>query len=541
MIFTDITQLYQPRVQENADLVQTTLRQLKDTVDVSKGTALYDLVVRPVSVLVSLTEENVARARNAGSLLRISQDPDYADDDMVDELLSNYLITRNAGSKAGGSVTVSLSDSRVTAIPRGTVFTSGSLTFYSTDSYIGVTEAGMVSSATDRLIKPIGGGLYGFTVEVEAEADGSEYRLIQNDMLAITSPPSNYVSSWASVDFTDGANAETTTELIARLPAGLANRSPGNSVNIKAMITDYTPTTKHVSIVGYGSPEMSRDKENLFNTSYGGKTDIFVQTDVAPTTTRLTKTATLINAATKSWQIFLDKDDFAGMYKIKAIRRGDQLESLGELAITTEVRAADDTAGTDNHTVGSLEQAAFSRYQTATVEFIDTDTSTAALTPLVSTNTYYVDLIGMPTIAAIQDNIFNDDDVSNPRYDDLVKAPVPCLVSISCTVKLRSGESFDSQAAKQAIADRINGLGFRSTLSSAYVVDVLQGLLDVNSYVVLPLDMLGELINPATGDSELHRASAELIIDEDAENGITSNTMMFFCSASDIDIYTQAE
>lgn len=539
MIFTDITALYTERVQENTALVQATLRQLKDTIDVSKGTALYDLVVRPFGVLGTLCEENIARARNAGSLLRIAQNPSIADTAMVDELLSNYRMTRRSGTTAIGTVTVSLSSAVVTAVPRGTEFTSGTLSFYTTDSFIGVPEASMVTASTDRVIRSLGNGLYGFEVDVSATSTGGLYRLQQGDVLAMTSPPSNYVSAWATADFTSGSDAETNTELIARMPASLANRTPGNTLNITALIKEQNADVLNVSIIGYGDPEMTRDRNNLFDTGYGGKLDIYTQTDTTPTVQRITKTAVLANVTTKTWQLSLDSDEAAGVYQVQGIRRQDQLATGEKLSVTSEAWSVDGAAATDKHIIISVTQAAFSRYQNITLEFVDPETSTTGLTPMVSTGTYYVDLLTMPGIADLQDDLFNSADYANPRYDDLVKAPVPCLVSVSCTVRLRQGGTFNTQAAKQAIADRINNLGFRRTLSAAFIVDALQGMLPTGSYVLYPVDMLGELIEPADGSSTVYRSSTELTITENATGGVTGNTVMFFCSASNVDIFVQ--
>lgn len=542
-LFQDIDTLNPDMVAQNAAKIQEYATQLIANADFSKGTAIYDLLIRPAAIMQTIADLNVNRARLAGSLLKISEYPDLADTDMVNELLSNYRIYRQQGTVASGSVEVLISTNVITAIPSGSVFISGGLRFFTNQSFVGVPNEGLVSSTTDRLIKQIGTGVYSFLVDVTAENAGTAYQLSQGVSLVLQTPPGNYISSRAAYDFSTGVGAETNAELIARMPAGLANRTPGNRTNITALVQENYPGMRNISIIGYGEAEMTRDQDNLFLFSYGGKSDVYIQTALRPQVIRLTKTATLVNS-NGTWQTFLDKDEFAGAYKVVAVLRTDQNSTVGSLQIVTEVRgvsAARDRSNPDMFVphIDNYTQAAFSRYQSCTIEFLDASVDTSALTPMVSTGEYYVDLLVMPDIATIQDNIFSNPLIRAHRYDDIVRAPIPVLVSVSLSLRLRNGDSPNLPAMKQAIADRINQLSFSNSLSASFVVDVAHGLLNPASSVILPVDMLGELIDPSDGGSQMYRSATTLSIPDDYTKEISGKTVMFFCDPVNISIYVE--
>jgi hypothetical protein len=538
----NVDALSEDMIVENTSLIQAYATQLIPNADFTKGTALYDLLIRPAAILQTLAETNMNHARLSGSLLRISQFPQFASPDMVDELLSNYRITRLSGETAAGTVEIKISSNVVTAIPSGSLFVSGGLRFFTTQPFVGVPSQGLVSGSTDRLIQEISTGVYAFSVDVVAENAGSGYQLSQGTTIVLQTPPSNYISSSALYDFTSGASAETNEQLINRMASGLANRTPGNRTNVVALMTEKYPTLRNTSIIGYGQPEMTRDQDNLFLFSYGGKSDIYAQTVARPQLVRLTKTATLVNKTSGAWQVYFNRDEFAGVYKLKAVMPKDLTTAIGSLKVITEVRTVDTSrTSTSDFTphVDNFTQAAFSRYQTLTVEFLDPYTATTSLTVNQSTKEYYVDVLVMPGIAQIQDEVFSDPSIRAMRYDDLVRAPIPVLVSLSFGIRLRNGDSPNIPGMTQAIADRINQLGFRSSLSPSYVIDTVHGLLNSTSSVIMPVDMLGELIDPTDGASKVYRSAQELIIPDDSTKQISANTLMFFCDPANINIYTE--
>jgi len=543
-IIINIDELPDTLVTQTRETLQAFLESAIDYADYGKGTANYDLVIRPYSILHAMTEFNMLQLRGSSTFLGISKFPELATPEIMDALLSNYRIVRSGGKMAEGTVEIVISSNVLTAIPSNSIFVAGTLKFYTQEAFVGVTDQSLVVNSTDRLIREIADGAYAFTVDVVAEQEGSEYQLDAGDTLVLQTPPSNYITSRAAYDFATGLNEETNRELLRRLPEGLANRTPGNRTNIAALIRDSYPDMLNTAVIGFGQPEMHRDQANLFRTSYGGKSDVYVQTEPRPTIVRLTKSAILVNKNRSAWQMFFDRDEFAGVYKIMGIYRTDQTNTLGSLAIESEVRGVDDSPFADAPdayipTIEEYYQAAFSRYQTNTIEFLDPNADTSEMTEMITTQDYYVDVLVLKDIAGIQDTILSDYWVTNHRYDDLVRAPIPCIVSVSMGIRLRAGETFNEAGLKAGVADRVNQLGFRNVLSSSYIIDAAHGFLGDKSAVVTPIDMLGEVISPEDGSSLIYRSATELLVQENDAISLSSRKMMFFLSPSNIDIFTE--
>lgn len=542
-IETTIESLGVTEVQEYEYFLKAFVDANLDNVDTGKGSVFYDLMIRPDAVFKQLSNLNINRWRRSASLLEISRDPTLADPAIVDALMSNYGVTRAAGRIPTGPVTILLSSNVTTVIPAGSVFASGTLLFSTTRAYIGVPTSDLVTKDTDQLIAALGDGVYSFEVQVTAAESGEAFQLSQGDCLTMQAPPSNYVSAQATSDFSVGASAETNTELMTELATGISGKTTASRKHVRSLASEAYPNIKHGSVIGFGDVEMQRDKLNIFNTSFGGKSDIYLQTDVRPIKVVTTKVATLMDAGLSKWQLYFDRDEFAGVYKIASIKPKGST-ALGGFAITTDIRDFDITPLTVDSdsfipAIDSYTQAAFSRYQTATIEFADSETDASEMTPITTTQEYDITLIRLPDIASIQDDLVSDYWVSSHRYDDLVRAPIPCLTSLSIALRVPQGTEVNQTSIKAAVAARINELNFTNKLSSSIIADVVHNFIDTNGSVTMPVDMFGEVIDPEDGSSVVYRSGTTLTIPEDYSKSMTERTIMFFVDPGDIDIYVE--
>jgi hypothetical protein len=112
----------------------------------------------------------------------------------------------------------------------------------------------------------------------------------------------------------------------------------------------------------------------------------------------------------------------------------------------------------------------------------------------------------MPYIAEIQDTLVSDTWKSAFRYDDVVRAPIPVLVSVTVGVRLAVGEEVVIADIQSAIATRINQTGFSNQLSSSVIADAAHNLIPSTASLKMPLDMVGELIHPKDGESVIFRS-----------------------------------
>ena len=98
-------------------------------IDLSPGTALRDLVVKLYAHLETRIQEQIDLALISSSLLEISKNPGIADDTQVERVLSNFNITRGAGSTASGTLRLFFSSGASVVISPDTNFTIGGLLF----------------------------------------------------------------------------------------------------------------------------------------------------------------------------------------------------------------------------------------------------------------------------------------------------------------------------------------------------------------------------------------------------------------------------
>jgi len=526
----------------NSAINEITQRVQEDnpTIDVGRG-VFYELLVYYHAVFATRQEQLIDDYRRSRSLLALEQDPDLADVDLVNDVLSNFKLERKLGSRARGTITVVLLNDVTVTFGVNSVFQAKGLQYVTTEVYTAKSEAAQVTAPTDRLITPTADGKYSFTLEVQAANEGSNYNLEKGTLVVPVSPPPAYVTSYAITDFTLGVAAETNTELLARLQEGIAAKALSNRVNMAAFLRSVDAYSRIVgmSIVGYGDAEMLRDKHSIFPVAYGGRVDWYVRSENLPTTKQMTLTATRLAENSNGlpvWQISLTRDVAPGFYEIKAIRpKGTTVES-GRLTITEEIRSYDMTTTDFVPDVVSYEEAAYSRYQTAIVKFRDATQDISAYS-VGATLEYDIDVTYMPLIAEIQTTV-NSRDVRSYGADCLVKAPVPCFTQISFIIYKQSNEAIPDAAAIQlAVSNAVNAIGFVGRLYASKVQDVVHGYLASNSSVG-SIDLFGRIRYP-DGSTQYIRGSDVIQIPANPAKMVTYRTTHFFCRPEDVFVNVQ--
>lgn len=507
------------------------------SLDTSDGRVIREMVINVAAILNTESRDDIENLRNSFSPLTIAEDPDLADDDIVDEVYSNYGIERFEGSKASGLIAVILSNLVTTSVPDDTVFTNNGLNYVVTQPYIGVTTADAVGSSTERLIEERPDGSYVFTVPVVAENVGESYLAKRGERFTATPAIVGAIDLQAAIDFEGGTSAETNAELVERTQQGVAPKVFSARAQVAALIQDAYPGVIDVSQVGFGDVEMLRDRNNIFAASQGGKTDIYVQTAVVPTEIKVTKTCTYMGNQT--WQFSMLRDDAPGFYLITAVVYKDLTAFDGSLAVTSEVRGYDTTLETDwVQQITDAQEGMYTRYQTAVVQF--TDPLTAEDASVGDTAEYDVYVTRMPDIQGIND--LTVDRQKRPNNGDyLPKAPVPAFAAVSLRIYQRSGTSApDTAAIKSAIASRINNLGFSiGRLPMTLVVDAAQGLLESGgTSVISPVDMYAFIYPPDTAPNGriLLRDIHELVIPSLPDRGVSQRTTVFYLPESAIQV-----
>ena len=505
------------------------------TLDVSRG-VFYELLVYYHSLLATRQDTLISDYRRARSLLALEQDPDLADTDLVNDVLSNFRLDRKAGSLARGTIAVILSDNITVTFGRGAIFEAQGLQYTTTEVYTAKAEAAQINTTTDRLITATSDGRFMFTLEVQAANEGANYNLDKGTLIIPTSPPPTYVTSYATIDFTSGIAAETNAEVLKRLQEGIAAKTLSNRVNMAAFLRGVEAYSRVVgmSIIGYGDAEMLRDKHSIFPVAYGGRVDWYVRSENLPTTVQLTRTATRLaedNNTAPVWQIALDRDAAPGFYEVRAVRPKGTSSISGTLPILSDTRSYDLTTTDFVPDIISAEEAAYSRYQTAILKFRDTTQSISAYS-FGATLEYDVDVTYMPLIADIQTTV-SSRDVRHYGADCLVKAPIPCFVQISFIIYKQANEATpDSAAIQLAVSTAINAIGFVGRIYASKIQDAVHGYLSSNSSVG-SIDIFGRIRYP-DGTTQYIRGPELIQVPADTAKMVSHRTVQFFCRPEDV-------
>jgi LysM repeat protein len=517
-------------------------------VDMKRG-VVSDLVTGLDAILGAAQAENTDRMRQSQSIVLIEANPTIADDDLVDNVASNYRVTRQAATYATGEVVIVLDQQQAVSVQAGQTLTAGSSTYTSDATYSARLTAAQVTSPTDRLLVEIETGRWAFAIDVTAAVAGSAALLSKDDELTPTLPVSSFVQAYAAADFIGGLDAQTNAELIALLESGMSTKAYANRPMIKNMIRNadtaaYTQVTSAfadilaMSIIGYGDVEMIRDQHWLFPVSGGGRSDIYLRSQRKPATIALTKTATLVDVTVNGgiWQASITRDNAPGFYEVTNIRIAGSAADGTNYAVTADTRGMDIT-DTGSDYIPDLEtalEAVYSRFQTAVVQFLDTDTATAGLVVGVATQSYDITVAYDPLVKQVQEFI-GLRDVRNPLGDHVVKGAIPCFTTLSVTLERKdTSATVDEDDVTDALVDYVNTTGFPGKLYTSELASAINALLPTGVSTGT-ITMLGRIRNP-DGTDTIITSSDTLTIVNDNPNFVSSRTVIFILDEDDVSI-----
>lgn len=532
-----VSEINEEELQQKEDFLRQFFADAFPDIDTTTGSVLNARVLRPLSLLHVIASDNFTRLQQSQSLRLVEQDPTLAEPDVVDNIASNFLIERTPGTKATGRTVIVLSTKVTTVIASGSVFISEDRRFVTTQPFTGVTDEGLVLTGTDRLIQDRADGTFSFIVDVIAEAEGEASRLPQGAALDLQDPPTNYVSSFASEDFSGGTDEQSNQDLIDQLSVGVSTQVLAGRNNIESLLISNFPGITHTSLVGFGDAEMTRDRNNIFAISHGGKSDIQLASDVRPTTTVVVKEAVLIDETQQILQINFTKDENPGFYTItRVVREGSTVG--GSLEIVSIIRGSDLTGEGFIPEIFDNTQAAFTAFQTVELRFKDPAFDPSAGT----TESYEISILGMPDIAGLQDFVSNRDR-RNPNADYLIKAAVPLLTGVSLRISKLASELSDGDAIailtsniQEEVARRVNAVGFAlGQLPVSLVIAAASSLLTGQASVATPVELTASLLRP-TGEVQNFFDTDKILIPNDPELGVSQRTALFFLDPQNVEI-----
>jgi len=492
---------------------------LAPDVDLAPGSAVSELVVKLSASVQAQMRDEIAPLDAVGSVQEALDSEEDTQTETIDQIASNYNTYRGVGVKSAGKIRMSFDSDAPRTIPEGTIFNQPTLNlnFITTERFVASTTPG----ETGILLFESSPGVWSTIFSVEAELVGSGYQLADQTVLVPTTLFSGLVTTTAYGNFTSGVADETDKELIGRFRTGLSNKGLLSPQSILAKLRDEEGLVVDVSVVGANDAESKRANNTALGISSFGVADVYVRSTNGIETKTFTKTASFSGT---SWTMSIDRDDAPGFYRIASIQRADQNTS-GSLVVSSVVYSPSVSDLDRYNILPAPQDVRYSRYQSAVVEFSDTNSDGEEIGTEGATGEFEVTVSYQPGVDTIQD-IFMIDTSRVACADYLVKAAIPCLVSVENLAIRPVFPDFDTTELKQAIFNYINGLTFGDTLYASNIIDICHNF-DIK-YVDLPLTLRG-LISPPGGEETIELVSSDsLAIPNRPDLLVTPNTTTFF-------------
>lgn len=536
---TSLSELSTTSIDAMVEKLSQYMQERHPEVELTRG-VFHDLVLYFNSVLNAAIQENIDRVRQSQSLAAINANPELADNEIVDQVLSNYNLTRDAGSAATGTATVIFSLPLLTLIGAGGSFSADGISFTNDDAFTILPPGAQPANPTDRVMIPVGDGTYAANIVLRAISIGVVGNIRRGTTLQPNFVLNNATTVYAATDFFGGREPYTNADYVAKLSDALAAKTIGGRKSYSAAIKAQPSfqNVLHVSTIGCGDAEQHRDQHSLFPVSGGGKVDVYVQTNSSAVTRTHFLDAVYVENTPEGtkWQVALDADTDGGFYEIASIKKIEDGDNVAGYQIVQDVRGINTATAQFVPDIRFVYEGVYSRYQTATVHFIDTDKTANGLTPAVSRARYAVTTKTMPLVAEIND-FLTSRDIRARGTDVLVKAAIPCFTKISFEILTEATAPIADSvilSIKNAVVAAVAEVGFSGQLNASIVDKAAHAFLS-GRQAVGKIDLFGRIRRPDGKDVYL-RDAHKLVIPNDPARLVTGRTTAFVVGPDDISV-----
>lgn len=498
----------------------------------------HDTLLYFASVFADVPQENINRYLQARSLLAIQANPSLAEPELVDHVLSNFNVIRESGARSAGNITIVVDSNETVVVPGSLEFEANGERFRADTAFTGRPAGSDLPAASDRELQAQGNGTYAFTISATAVEEGPAGNIRRGTKMVPQAVLPRFVTAYAANDFTDGYAAETNEAMLHKQAIGFSAKGTASDLNLEAFIRNQESLSRAVafSVIGMSDAEMMRDQHWIFPISGGGRIDLYSRTAALPrsTTKQVTAVLAAVTADGGVWQFPVDKDFAPGFYEVERIAKPDADDSFAGYAVESDLRGFDLSDEIGLPDVIDVPETAYSKYQTAVIQFTDTDTPTTDLTVNVSTAVYSVSVLAMPQVAELQ-NLLSAPTNRHRMADSLVKAPVPCFLSLQFEIRKQPGDADpDIAAIANDLADLVNNLGFVKRLYASTLARTIHTRLSERQ-AIGAIDMQGRIRRP-DGSTTFVRNTTILVLPDDPLRMVTGRTVGFILDPRNVGI-----
>jgi len=522
-IATDVT------VEDKA-VARTTIRALLQeqdpTLDISVGGPVDSLLVEGNVIVVGRNDVEVDRAYLFQQLKSIADGTVTISEADLDNLMANYFITRTQAVVATGDIQFIVRDSRVYSFNTGYSLVSNNRTFATTTTYNvypPLTPNIDFSIETNIELEQVydipTGYNYRFRFPVSSLVATPEAALVAGDVLVPSQGFAGLGAVTSATNFQGGTLRETNSQFATRGLTGLLARTVGGPDNIDKLVGEAVQNADS-NTIGVNSVLMTRDRNNVFNLSVGGKIDVYAKSGAVGLQGYMVSAA-VVNPGTRTAKITLTRAQSAGVYRVSLIPVYTSTPPVivsGALTITAINNLPwVDPTGFNPEMPTQIERA-FSASQIIEITFTDTRqiTGPTYVVPMVAPGNviagrYEIDTVFQPGILTIS-NLLLSSAVRPPGLDILVKASVPCITNLGMVIQRPTNYNGPSASSLSAsIATAVNLLPIETEFLDGYTLGAIVRDID-SSLTVVSIALAGTIYGQNGVDYSVSQLNNRLAI-----------------------------
>ena len=495
------------------NLIEQAIRESYPEISLAKGSPASQLIVNLAALGYAAIKEQFDILSSSQSLYEIAENLDELEDtSLIDSLLSNWKLTRIAGTKATGYVILyftepSLADFSI--LDTEEFIYDIDYSFYPVMGYTVGLTLGDVSGEL-KLYEYSGSEYYSYCiVPLIADVIGSVYNVEKDSEF-----DSGFDNGIAYADFSGGADLESVSSVMTRLDSSVSKRDLTTKRGIISTLEEEYTSINQIVPIGLGDRELHRANNNHFGTMLGNYVDVYCKTSETPLLKNIT---VAVDAVSNDFYLTLTNEGIP-FYRVESI----------VLASNPSVVASGYTYDFDyeisfNDLKNLAVNARFTKYEKVKITMSDLGYNFKGLDVVVT-------LSYPPDIADIQS--YCNLDANRPAsYDVLVKSMVPCFVTCEIYPTVVTGYTTTS-TVELGVYNYINTLPPGSKLTKAGIITVVESYTGY-SLTEQDITLTGSVFFDSVFSVELADA-AVLEIPDSYAYGFSENNACFQIFSSDV-------
>lgn len=242
----------QPSQQDilNAELLALQIIQAQyPDLDLREGTGLRDLVLRPSAMMLALCKLGIDYYFAQNTITGVTDDTAT---DIVDNILSNWFITRNLGTRAIINVRLYFAKQKNISLTTDV--------FFSPDNVSNFYPQAAITYASGALTYDSFQNEYYVDVNLQAESEGTQYNIGSGSLLYFSNFDPYFLHAEINYLVDSSVASETNTQFVTRAETAISTRNLINNPSIASNLQIEFNYLNQIVSKGMGDPEMIRDQ-----------------------------------------------------------------------------------------------------------------------------------------------------------------------------------------------------------------------------------------------------------------------------------------